>query len=111
MSLSDATLRVSTLDTFRLAVAEIPEAVAPHVRYILSGILDLLDSNNRQNPIDVRVAALKCLGQFPGSLSYDVLRPHLSYVTKQLVKPLDDRKRLVRREAVECRAKWYAIAA
>ncbi|KAI9315826.1 RNAPII transcription regulator C-terminal-domain-containing protein [Dichotomocladium elegans] len=110
LSLPDTALKVSTLATFRLATAEAPAAIIPHVRQIIAAVIKLLDSSNRQNPMEVRIAALKCLGQLPVGLSYDVLKPYLNNVIKELVKSLDDKKRLVRREAVECRAKWYAIA-
>ena len=106
LSLPDTTLKVSTLDTFRLAIAEAPEAITSHVRSIIPALLNLLDTEKQQNPMDVRIAVLKCLAQFPSGLTNDVLQPHARFVTKQLVKPLDDKKRLVRKEAVECRAKW-----
>ncbi|KAI9275582.1 RNAPII transcription regulator C-terminal-domain-containing protein [Phascolomyces articulosus] len=109
LPLPDTTLKVSTLDTFRLAIADAPDAIAPHVRSIIPALLELLDTTNQQNPMDVRIAVLKCLAQFPLGLTNDILQPHARFVTKQLVKPLDDRKRLVRKEAVECRAKWYTV--
>lgn len=110
LSLPDSTLRVSTLETFRLAVTEAPDAMTPHVRAIISTLLGLLDAAGQRNPLEVRIAALKCLAQIPVVLPKDVLQPHMQFVLKQLAKPLDDKKRLVRKEAVDCRAKWYSAA-
>jgi len=63
------------------------------------------------NTIKVRMAALKCLSEFPTSLRYDILHPYKAQVLKELGKTVGDRKRLVRREAVECRAKWFVLGA
>lgn len=109
LSLSDATLKVSTLETFKLAVSEAADVVAPQVRTILPPLLALLEDTSN-NSIRVRVAALTCLGQFPAYISKDSLLPHTSYVLKQLKTPLDDKKRIVRKEAVDCRSKWYTIS-
>lgn len=109
LSLSDDTLKVSTLETFKLAVSEAADVVAPQVRTILPSLLALLDDTTN-NPMRVRVAALTCLGQFPAYIAKDALLPHVSYVLKQLKKPLDDKKRIVRKEAVDCRSKWYTIS-
>ncbi|KAG2210963.1 hypothetical protein INT47_000123 [Mucor saturninus] len=109
LSLSDDSLKVSTLETFKLAVSEAADVVAPQVRTILPSLLALLDDTTH-NPMRVRVAALTCLGQFPAFIAKDALLPHVSYVVKQLKKPLDDKKRIVRKEAVDCRSKWFTIS-
>jgi DNA repair/transcription protein MET18/MMS19 len=109
LSLSDASLKVSTLETFKLAVSEAADVVAPQIRNILPSLIALLD-DIPNNSIRVRVAALTCLGQFPSFIAKDALSPHVQYVLKQLKTPLDDRKRIVRKEAVDCRSKWYTIS-
>ncbi|CAO3612092.1 unnamed protein product [Mucor hiemalis] len=109
LSLEDATLKVSTLETFSLAVSEAADVVAPQIRTILPPLLALLEDTSN-NSIRVRVAALLCLSQFPSYISKDTLLPHVNYVVKQLKTPLDDRKRIVRKEAVDCRSQWYTIA-
>lgn len=109
LSLKDATLKVSTLETFTLAVSEAADVVAPQIRTILPPLLALLE-DTANNSIRVRVSALLCLSQFPSYISKDTLLPHVNYVLKQLKTPLDDRKRIVRKEAVDCRSQWYTIA-
>ncbi|GAN08747.1 MMS19 nucleotide excision repair protein homolog [Mucor ambiguus] len=108
LALSDATLKVSTLETFKLAVSEAADVVAPQIRTILPPLLALLEDNH--NSIRVRVAALTCLAQFPAFIAKDALAPHVSYVIRQLKTPLDDKKRIVRKEAVDCRSKWYTVS-
>ncbi|CAO3642299.1 unnamed protein product [Mucor fragilis] len=108
LALSDATLKVSTLETFKLAVSEAADVVAPQIRTILPPLLTLLEDNH--NSIRVRVAALTCLAQFPAFIAKDALAPHVNYVIRQLKTPLDDKKRIVRKEAVDCRSKWYTVS-
>jgi DNA repair/transcription protein MET18/MMS19 len=102
LSLPDAALKVSTLETFKLAVSDAADIVSPQIRTILPPLLELL----KNNPIAVRVAALTCLAQFPSYIPNDSLAPHVNFVLKQLKEPLDDKKRIVRKEAVDCRSKW-----
>ncbi|KAI7907118.1 Dos2-interacting transcription regulator of RNA-Pol-II-domain-containing protein [Cokeromyces recurvatus] len=99
---------VSTLATFKLAVAEASNVVAPQVRTILPSLLALLQET-ANNPIRVRVGALACLAEFPGSIAKDILKPHVNYVIRELRTSLDDKKRIVRKEAVECRSQWYTV--
>jgi DNA repair/transcription protein MET18/MMS19 len=102
LSLPDAALKVSTLETFKLAVSDAADIVSPQIRTILPPLLELL----KNNPIAVRVAALTCLAQFPLYIPNDSLAPHVNFVLKQLKESLDDKKRIVRKEAVDCRSKW-----
>ncbi|CEG83218.1 hypothetical protein RMATCC62417_17178 [Rhizopus microsporus] len=106
-SLLDTTLRVSTLNTFKLAVAEAPETISSQVSMILPSLLGILQ--DRSSSIQVRVAVLNCLSEFPTSLPKDVLKPHVQSVLWKLKVVLDDRKRIVRKEAVDCRSKWFVI--
>ncbi|XP_054259034.1 MMS19 nucleotide excision repair protein homolog [Macrosteles quadrilineatus] len=58
----------------------------------------------------VRIASLKCLGsclKFPPML----LLPHKQKVIADLMNCLDDKKRLVRKEAARTRSKWYLLGA
>ncbi|WWD20081.1 hypothetical protein CI109_104555 [Kwoniella shandongensis] len=55
----------------------------------------------------VRSAAIRCLSTFPDVIRFEVLHSTKSSVLKELGKALDDPLRSVRKEAVECRAKWF----
>ena len=57
----------------------------------------------------VRVAALQCIKEMTG-LPHHVLYPHKPEVIRCLAKPLDDQKRLVRKEAVAARSEWLVYA-
>lgn len=107
LELPDTTLRVSTLNTFKLAVTEAPETISSQVSMILPSLLGILQ--DRSSSIQARVAVLNCLSEFPTSLPKDVLKPHAQSVLWKLKVALDDRKRIVRKEAVDCRSKWFVI--
>ncbi|KAI8971461.1 Dos2-interacting transcription regulator of RNA-Pol-II-domain-containing protein [Mycotypha africana] len=109
LTLRDSDLKVSTLETLSLAVSEAADIVAPQIRVILPALVGLLQ-DTKENPLRVRIAALKCLAQFPNYISKDALSSHVNYVIRQLKTSLDDKKRLVRKEAVDCRFNWYNIA-
>uniref|UniRef100_A0AAX7SHP8 MMS19 nucleotide excision repair protein n=1 Tax=Astatotilapia calliptera TaxID=8154 RepID=A0AAX7SHP8_ASTCA len=53
----------------------------------------------------VRIASLSCIS----ALSYFPVLPFRARVLRALAKPLDDKKRLVRREAVQARAQWFLL--
>jgi DNA repair/transcription protein MET18/MMS19 len=56
----------------------------------------------------LRSAALRCIAALPGIIRIEVLGKHKARVLRELGEALDDPVREVRREAVECRAAWYA---
>ncbi|ODO00637.1 DNA repair/transcription protein MET18/MMS19 [Cryptococcus wingfieldii CBS 7118] len=55
----------------------------------------------------VREVALGCLSAVPEVIRYEVLHKEKAVVVKELGRAVDDASREVRKEAVECRAKWY----
>jgi DNA repair/transcription protein MET18/MMS19 len=54
----------------------------------------------------VRVAALRYLGLIPAVVPYSTIHPHRALVLKELIKVLDDPKKVVRKEAVDARSIW-----
>ncbi|CAH1762414.1 11976_t:CDS:10 [Entrophospora sp. SA101] len=56
---------------------------------------------------EVRISALQCLGLLPDKLAFDILFPFKNKIIRELSFVLDDKKRLVRRAAVDCRSKWF----
>lgn len=54
----------------------------------------------------MRLNALRCLQIFPTKMNDSILLPLRPRVISHLMAALDDPKREVRREAVECRAAW-----
>ncbi|XP_066255036.1 MMS19 nucleotide excision repair protein [Euwallacea similis] len=59
----------------------------------------------------VRIAAIKLLKTVVSTSKVYLLLPHKTDVIKRLGKNVDDKKRLVRREAMECRSMWYLLDA
>ena len=57
----------------------------------------------------VRVLALQCLLAVL-DLPYSVLHRHRRQVLQVLLRCVDDKKRIVRQQAVECRQAWSASA-
>ncbi|KAI9256906.1 Dos2-interacting transcription regulator of RNA-Pol-II-domain-containing protein [Sporodiniella umbellata] len=108
LALTDPSLRTSTLSTFTLAVREAPDVMAAKIEQVLPSLLNLLAENDRLS-IQVRIGLLRCLTQFSLSLRQDILQPYRVSVLLQLKPALDDRKRNVRKEAVDCRSTWFAI--
>ncbi|XP_019357678.1 PREDICTED: MMS19 nucleotide excision repair protein homolog [Gavialis gangeticus] len=56
----------------------------------------------------VRIAALRCIHALT-SLPAPGLLPYKARVIRALAKPLDDKKRLVRKEAVVARGEWFLL--
>ncbi|XP_060524576.1 MMS19 nucleotide excision repair protein homolog [Cylas formicarius] len=82
--------------------------IADHLEDILLRVLNLTTYNLNMR---VRIAAIKCLKTFV--ISYEVykLLPLKEKVIKHLGICLDDRKRLVRKEASDTRSLWFLLDA
>ena len=61
------------------------------------------------NPPGVRFAALRCLRGFPVEFRKEVLLPYKKAIVRGLTDALDDGKRAVRKEGVECRRAWLEL--
>ncbi|CAG9861003.1 unnamed protein product [Phyllotreta striolata] len=59
--------------------------------------------------LSVRIECLKCLTLFTTVYPEMLLLPYKSKVLKQLAVCVDDKKRLVRKEAMEARAFWWMV--
>ncbi|CAG8591106.1 1548_t:CDS:10, partial [Cetraspora pellucida] len=105
LSLADSNLRASTIDIFYMIPFDAPHIISEHISSLVPLLLSLTQMTDI-NTMKVRISALQCLGTFPDTIPYDVLYPFKAKVIKELGKSLDDKKRLVRKEAVDCRSKW-----
>ncbi|KAI1316679.1 hypothetical protein EDD11_009635 [Mortierella claussenii] len=109
LSFPDPELRSSTIETFQIITKDAPGLMAEHLSTLIPLLISLTNASDPANTMKVRIAALRCLGAQPKSLPFTALRPYKIQVLKELEKSLDDRKRLVRREAVECRSQWFTL--
>ncbi|KAI9831394.1 MAG: hypothetical protein M1826_003567 [Phylliscum demangeonii] len=126
-SAGTADVKAASIDTLAIMVREAPAAVEGHISSLLARLLqacecaDAVSSprtlppppppppNPVRTPVRVRSAALACLRLFPSFFRHERLRPHRTRVLKALVRALDDPKRDVRKEAVDCRAAWLRM--
>lgn len=107
ISFPDAVLKLSTLDLFQFALCEATDVIAPHTNTLLPAFISR--TRPQEQSMKVRIAALKCLELVSTKISRNLLLPHVKSTLKAIAIPLDDRKRLVRKKAVECRESWYLI--
>jgi len=103
VELPDASIKLATIDTLQITVSESADVLQEHVSSVISRLLTAGGSPA------VRIKALRCLKAFPGAMRNELLLPYRRKVLRELVKALDDKKRDVRKEAVDCRVKWWAL--
>ncbi|NXH95378.1 MMS19 protein, partial [Pachycephala philippinensis] len=127
LSCSDRVVQLSTLSCLHPLLLEAPQIMSLHVDTLVTKFLNLTSSPTMVRapppsfpavPLScplccphpcvfqaVRIAALRCAHALT-SLPTTVLLPYKGRVIRALAKPLDDKKRLVRKEAVAARGEW-----
>ena len=108
MDLEDSDVKAATIQNLTVISQESPEAVEGHVGSLVTRLLKSA-ANPAVNTANVRQNALRCLRVFPGKIKDSVLLPYRNTLTRGLLGILDDPKRHVRKEAVECRAAWFNL--
>ncbi|NXY49739.1 MMS19 protein, partial [Ceuthmochares aereus] len=101
LSCSDRVVQLSTLSCLQPLLLEAPQIMSLHIETLVTKFLSLTSSPS----MAVRIAALRCAHALT-SLPTTVLLPYKARVIRALAKPLDDKKRLVRKEAVTARGEW-----
>lgn len=133
LDLNDQDVRAATIESIIIISQESPTAVEGHISSLINRLLNstttiitssttnttIADKQEQQqtqrqqqggkNTVKVRLSALRCLWIFPGRVKDSVLLPFRSRVVRSLWEVLDDRKRDVRKAAVECRAAWLNL--
>ncbi|EPB91135.1 hypothetical protein HMPREF1544_02015 [Mucor circinelloides 1006PhL] len=107
MSFPDTVLKLSTLDLFQFSLQEATDIMAKHIITLLPAFTSLIGPAEKS--MKVRISALKCIQLISTNISRDVVLPYVKDTLKAIAIPLDDKKRLVRKQAVECRESWYLI--
>ncbi|KAF2147688.1 ARM repeat-containing protein [Myriangium duriaei CBS 260.36] len=99
--------KASALVSLEAALLHDPLVLGEHSASIITRLLSSTEpaSNNEQ----VRAESLKCLKLLPQQLKRETVIPHRKQVIKRLLACLDDRKRVVRTEAVRCRTAWLDL--
>ncbi|XP_041065385.1 MMS19 nucleotide excision repair protein homolog [Carcharodon carcharias] len=104
MSCSDQVVQLSTLGCLHPLLLDAPQIMSLHVETLVNKLLNLTTSP----AMKVRIASLQCMHALT-KLPSHVILPHKSRVIQALAKPLDDKKRLVRKEAVRARGEWFLL--
>ncbi|KAJ2091856.1 hypothetical protein IW138_001545 [Coemansia sp. RSA 986] len=108
--LTDGDLKAASIRTITMIILETPETVKPD---IASAIIPLLlaatAATDSSNTIEVRRAALGALTLIPEKYAYTSIHTVAKDVVRALVKSRDDRKRLVRNDAVKAYNKWLSF--
>ncbi|XP_064631071.1 MMS19 nucleotide excision repair protein homolog [Lineus longissimus] len=101
----DTNLWLSTLNTLYDLIHDAPEVLTSYVDSLIPLMLKLA---KYQDSMKVRISSLQCLGMLT-TLPIHKLVPHQRVVTRDLAAVLDDKKRLVRKEAVQARGEWFLL--
>ncbi|KAI9273301.1 Dos2-interacting transcription regulator of RNA-Pol-II-domain-containing protein [Helicostylum pulchrum] len=105
LSSHDKNLILSMLNVAQGIVPDAQDTVVQHLGSFIHALLRL----TRFQSANVRMMALDCLCSLPVKGKTETLSPFKPSVIKELSAALDDKKRIVRKNAVDCREKWYAI--
>ncbi|KAI9888639.1 MAG: hypothetical protein M1814_006579 [Vezdaea aestivalis] len=108
---SDPDVKAASIDTLREMFISKTGGIESHLRAI---VRRLLDASNAEGPQGgktekVRFEALRCLRVLPDIVKQEALIPLKNEVCGGLLGKLDDPRRKVRKEAVECRRAWLGL--
>jgi DNA repair/transcription protein MET18/MMS19 len=88
-------------------VMESHETISTVLDALISTLLTQIPLSPENTP-PVRIASLRCLAILPTQLSLEAIDPFKKLVIRRVGEVLDDPKRNVRKEAVDCRHAWYS---
>ncbi|XP_029953544.1 MMS19 nucleotide excision repair protein homolog [Salarias fasciatus] len=100
----DQGVQLSTLSCLQPVLVSPPPALVQQLEALVNRLLALVCSP----AMSVRIASLHCVHALSLLPVHEVL-PFRARVLRALAQPLDDRKRLVRREAVRARGEWFLV--
>lgn len=100
-------VKLGTIDILMAILQCNSKAIEEHCSSLISRLVSV--SADKRNPPKIRAKALQCLSLAATHLRGEIVVPFRKSVIKRLVSALDDKKRLVRAEAVRCRSKWLEL--
>ncbi|KAJ2505583.1 hypothetical protein IWW47_001985, partial [Coemansia sp. RSA 2052] len=108
--LTGGDLKAASIRTITLVILETPETLRDEVTTsILPLIIASTTQSNAANTVDVRQAALSALSLIPEKYPYPVVHTTRKDVLRALACARDDRKRVVRQDAVKAYNKWLNL--
>lgn len=110
LTIKDPKVREASISTITATLYESSAIVAQHISSLVPQLLTA--ASEKTSPSSkVRLAALNCLGEFPQSIERKDIEPFRITIIKGLNVPLDDKRRDVRRAAVNARQKYFELNA
>ncbi|KAF8421458.1 RNAPII transcription regulator C-terminal-domain-containing protein [Tirmania nivea] len=104
-------VKLATLSILSIIILESTNALQAYISSLIMRLLTTAtyygDRGNCGAPRRVRKEALRYLRIFPGTLRNELVLPYKRQVMRGVC--LDDPKRGVRKEAMECRARWAQL--
>ncbi|CAK6961747.1 MMS19 nucleotide excision repair protein homolog [Scomber scombrus] len=104
LSCPDQGVQLSTLSCLEPVLIDPPPALIQQLEALVSRLLALTSSP----AMDVRIVSLRCIHALSRFPVHEIL-PFRARVLRALARPLDDKKRMVRSEAVQARGEWFLI--
>ncbi|XP_061823362.1 MMS19 nucleotide excision repair protein homolog isoform X2 [Nerophis lumbriciformis] len=104
LTFPDQGVQLSTLSCLEPVLADPPPALIQQLEALFNRLLALTSSP----AMNVRITTLRCIHALSYFPEQEVL-PFRARVLRALAKPLDDKKRLVRMEAVRARGEWFLL--
>lgn len=108
LNLPSSILRANAINTLYVMIMESPpEIISTHLEHMIPNLLNQTELSP-SNPAKVRISSLRCLGILPVQLKFGDIAEYQKLVIRRVGGILDDPKRAVRKEAVDCRHAWYS---
>ncbi|EAL63339.2 hypothetical protein DDB_G0288217 [Dictyostelium discoideum AX4] len=96
----------SSLQTLTMLINETPSSF---ISYLDSLIPSLIKISTKSTKYNLKRSALEILTLLSKSIPFVNLFPYKTQVVTDIIPCLDDKKRIVRREAQKCRNSWYIL--
>ncbi|ODQ62804.1 hypothetical protein WICANDRAFT_76966 [Wickerhamomyces anomalus NRRL Y-366-8] len=109
LSLPNPQVRYASINTILTTIDEIPELVASHLSSLIPNLLKMVKSNDKLNKSEVRLVSLNCLEALTHCIELTKLVPYQERILKELSPVLDDKKRKVRKAAVDARQAYFEL--
>ncbi|KAI9016534.1 Dos2-interacting transcription regulator of RNA-Pol-II-domain-containing protein [Phycomyces nitens] len=106
--LSNSSLSLSMIKVTRVIIATSPEKIEYAIPPTIDGLLHSADPLQNLS-ISVRIESIQCLNDITAKYKPALLAPYAPSVIKRLSRSLDDKKRVVRKYAVDCRERWLSL--
>ncbi|ODV58397.1 ARM repeat-containing protein [Ascoidea rubescens DSM 1968] len=119
IKLNDKNAKVAALKTIDSTISECPDLIKKHLPVLVSLLIDCITDDPfkksagknkvNYNSEEVRYFAIKCLKGFTQNIEIRELYPYSEGIIRNLVRSLDDKKRKVRKIAIDCRQEYFEI--